>query len=534
MSFDLDDQRIKTLASIISDRARQDLRTTGEYIDSGENLLKIGSSRHVVVYGRRGSGKTTLLKTLTHKSQGKAHIWIDADEYKHLSYPETIIQLFRAIIREIIEILNQRTLWTRFRTIIETVRVRRQLRKFDTELHQLLGSLEQATVTFEQESGSAHRLSAAIETGRGHNASVGSESRTEDKRKKVAKGVENKEQAVARLFQDFKVQIKAATRLTKAQIYLILDDFYHLRIEDQAKVLDYLGRLCKNISIYIKFGTIFHRTSIYRRGITIEGFQIGHDVDDINLDRSFKNFDAVDGFLRKFWNVLCTSAGIADAQEAFKGLFAGASWRQLVLASGGVPRDFLNILGRCIEYSRSRQKKQFEVRIVNEAANSYYRETKRQDLEVDSKADTRQLTRILRDIQQYCMDTKKQNVVLIDLAQLEQNPGIEESIRQLCDFRFLHEVHDAASSVNKPGARFKALLLDVGLYAHPEKRGDNKVKEIEFWDRDEGNRQDAIRKAPIYEIKADYSAITDDPFAAPQESPESSDPIDREPDLFNP
>jgi hypothetical protein len=58
-------------------------------------------------------------------------------------------------------------------------------------------------------------------------------------------------------------------------------------------------------------------------------------------------------------------------------------------------------------------------------------------------------------------------------------------------------------------------MLDVGLYAHPQRRGENRVNQVDFIERDDQHRQDAIRTQPIYRLKENYGQSAVSVFAEP-------------------
>src|SRR5690606_5382568 len=330
------------------------------------------------------------------------------------------------------------------------------------------------------------RLPQAVKVGGQIDRSTSSEST------RVMSGRDKKTSRLDQRLQDINDQIDKITEALAMPVFVVMDDFYHIRIDDQAKVLDYLARVLKNTDCYIKVSTIGHRSKTYSAGNLIYGLQPGHDASDINLDRSFRNFQSVDEFLRKFWTQMCSSVGIGS--EPFS-IFAGESWTQLVLASGGVPRDFLNILVRAIEVGENKGKLRFDKSLINEAASLYFRDTKKADLSRDSQENTASLDKLLRHIAEFCIKNKKKNLFLVPVDRLESQPKLDELIRQLCDFRFVHEIHENTSSTFRPRERFKAFMLDVGIYAYPERRKANKVEEINFWTKDENYRMDALRNS---------------------------------------
>jgi hypothetical protein len=53
---------------------------------------------------------------------------------------------------------------------------------------------------------------------------------------------------------------KQISTLSGGDAYLFLDDLYHIRRSDQAKVIDYFHRIAKGNNLWLKIGTIRHRT----------------------------------------------------------------------------------------------------------------------------------------------------------------------------------------------------------------------------------------------------------------------------------
>ena len=70
----------------------------------------------------------------------------------------------------------------------------------------------------------------------------------------------------------------------------------------------------------------------------------------------------------------------------------------------------------------------------------------------------------------------------------------------LVDARLLHLISDNTSNARRAG-RFAAYLLDVGLYAYPQRRGDRAIAEIAFWERDDNGRLQKLGRAPVYPVR---------------------------------
>jgi hypothetical protein len=505
-------------------RAESTSRTS--YIDSGNNLEQIRITRHTVVFGRRGSGKTTLLGEL--RPIADAHrqgiVWIDVDDYKTLTYPDVLIQILRSVFASIQRDVTTLTSWLhpikRWRSRATRKRLVNELR----DLSDWLDRFDESEMAVEVSSGqkSSEKRGASIGSNKGLTSKMTSSTDNEvsEGRRETSSGRDRKIDRIRRHLQDAKELLKNARQHSYETYVLVLDDFYHLTIDDQSKVLDYLQSLAKNNSIYIKFGTIAHRSSLYHRGSTlIEGMQKEHDVLSIDLDRTFQNFQEVEGFIKRFWQQIKND--IEDGTD-LDSIFSGDSWQQLVLATGGVPRDFMNILARSIELGQSRRKDKLDVFLINEAANLYLRETKHPDLISDKVAETNELEGMLADIRDFCVKERKRNLFLIDKDDLDKHSHQRELLRQLLDFRFIHLVHGNTSAASHAG-RFEAYMLDVGLYAHPQRRGENRVKQVDFLAREDQHRQDAIRTQPIYRLKDNYGQTRVNVFAEPVAEEEASE-----------
>lgn len=97
----LDSREFRKMIGLISDSFRVRKNHDPIYVDVGGHLSRIQSEQHQVIFGRRGSGKSCLLvhylKTI---GENKA-IYILADEYKRLTYPDILIRLLIGVLEAI-------------------------------------------------------------------------------------------------------------------------------------------------------------------------------------------------------------------------------------------------------------------------------------------------------------------------------------------------------------------------------------------------------------------------------------------------
>ncbi len=521
----LGDTSVSKLITFLKEKPRVTRHGNREYIDAGNNLELICLPRHAVVFGRRGSGKTMLLSELGSKAKAGTQgvVWIDVDDYKTLTFPDILIQILRSLLGVLSQDVRRQNPWYRPLKYLGTRALRSRLAKEEKFLSDMLQRFEEADMRVDEQLArkDVRNRKANLQAEKVVSAELG-ESRASEQthsRSESSAGRDRKIDRISRHLHDAKALLRDVTAAAYGTYYLVLDDFYHLTISDQAQVLDYLQSLTKNLNVYIKFGTIAHRSNLYRRGETlIHGMQKEHDVLPIDLDRTFQNFAEVEKFVSDLWRQIKQ----VDEQGSFDELFGGESWKQLVLASGGVPRDFMNILARALDIGRSRQKKKLDVFLINEAANLYLRETKHDDLISDSAQESGELEQMLLDIRNFCVDNRKRNLFLADKDELEAKQHQLEMLCQLLDYRFIHLVHSNTSAAGKKG-RYVAYMLDVGLYAHPQRRDPNRVKQVDFLSRDDRHRADAIRTQPVYALKDDYVPNGGSPFDELEELRESGE-----------
>jgi hypothetical protein len=89
----------------------------------------------------------------------------------------------------------------------------------------------------------------------------------------------------------FQKLFDAIVELSGGDAFIFLDDLYHLRRPDQPHVLDYFHRIVKGRSVWLKIGTIRHRTNWYHHGNPPIGMKLGDDCDDIDLDITLAKFE---------------------------------------------------------------------------------------------------------------------------------------------------------------------------------------------------------------------------------------------------
>ena len=488
----------------------------GQYVNPHDHLDRVSASANHVIQGRRGSGKTRLLdelKRVRDKHADATVIAVGMEDHKQLSYPDILIQVLRAFLERFRLRLNPTPLllsaawWRRhfgaachplriWRARSSATRLTRRVDRLMAALDDLYSQSEMRTAEYAEKA----ETEGGTRIGGSAGARLLAASKESTKREAQAASVrfqqlEFKREKVERLLPEFKQLLNDVAQHLSTRLMLAVDDFYFVRRTDQPAVIDYIHRICKDGPAYLKVATIKHRSNLFRRGEITEGVVPGHEVQVIDLELSLGQLDSVMRFLDKVWRNVCEEVDVHDP----KGMFKGAGFHQLVLASGGVPRDFFGIASLALSIARERDERAVGKLRVNEAARAYAEATKVPEvLGIDPEEEERNL--LLLDLLRFARDDKRRNCFHVDVDQLDANPAIRGLIDALVDARLLHLITDNTSNARRAG-RFAAFLVDVGLYAHPQRRGDRAIAEIRFWERDDNGRLQHLSRAPVYPVR---------------------------------
>ncbi len=513
-SADLNSPEVDTLVRVVEESTRASDKAIGRFVEPARGTLdRAKSERHHLVFGRRGSGKSSLLKKAAAELSliRRPVAFVDLETFKGHSYPDVLLSVLIASLQKFEEWLRsagshpatktsfwQRLFGTRPKVPPLDKKKReslmQEINSISSELEKLLyaqdgAKLETTNATkASSEEGDSFSLKAGNEiVGAEYSDKTSQSSERHSEIKEEA--VRSKEDYLNRSILRFQRLYKEISLLGAGSAFLFLDDVYHIRRPDQAAVLDYFHRVAKNNGVWIKVGTIRHRTDHYRHGNPSFGMKLGDDADEIDLDITLEKYDLAKKFLIKLLTGLMNEAGLQSPEQ----ILADTAIDRLVLASGGVARDFLTIFRRSIDCARERGNDARGPRIgaedVNRAAGEHD-SSKRDELRRDASADeTKQLEGAFQSIRTFCLETVNCNCFLVP----KDRPSSEELvIDELVDLKMLHLVHSRISTRDKPGAFFRAFMLDLSQYAGDRKRRNLEL--IEFW---KSGGTDELRKTRL-------------------------------------
>ena len=450
------------------------------------------SKRNHLIFGRRGSGKSSLLqkskKTLNDETIG---IYIDFENFNENKYPDILIIVLLSLLKQI-KTYYKENYSHKYRIFIK-LNPFSKIRKLYSRIIGTIKSLEillhsEDFAQLEQKSKKINtsRTSLKIEISKmtidGSNQKETHDEITETFRR-------SKSNILNRNLSDLSFLINNTTKLFEKAIYLYLDDLYHISIIDQPYLLGFLHKLSKNNNTWLKIGTVRYRSNWYKYTDKPIGLKIGDDASDIDLDLTLEKYSTTKNFLIKLANELIKE--ISDL--TLSKIVNDNAIDRLILASGGVSRDFINLFRKSIINCKERLLQNIHdsngprvsVEDVNNASGEYG-ESKFEEFRKDSHENSMSLKDYFEKIRKFCIEVSNSNCFLVPLDC--SNTKIDE----LIDLKLIHRIEPRVTVSKRQGMVYKGLMLDLSQYAGS--RTLRNLDLIEFWKQD---NKEKLRKISL-------------------------------------
>ncbi|MUU73228.1 ATP-binding protein [Pseudarthrobacter sp. GA104] len=398
----LAERDVDQLVQLMEARSRtSDALPSLHYVeDPRTSLAAVGASRHQLVYGRRGVGKTALLLEAKRVAEREGHVtlWLNAHVLRHHTVGNAAAVLAGMI------------------------------------------------------------LSTLAEQGGSSGGTAFSRLRTiRDELADLVDNNQNVESAIARRLPEINQVLRAVLRPGLVRFYVFIDDFYLLPLNAQPAFLDYVAGMLRDCDGWVKVASIERLTRPYEPSARV-GLEIPHDATKIDLDMTLEDPQATQHFLEAVLVKYTTTAGIKSPSSIAKSEALG----RLVLASGGVPRDYLNLFASSLVVAREKRTlaKELGREDVAVAAGRLARGKKR-DLEQDVAGNADVLLGALEELSSIVKGAGYA-YFRIDVSQ-KNSPGYE-LLALLVDLRFAHLVQSSLSDQHKSGVRYEAYVLDLSEF----------------------------------------------------------------------
>nr|WP_298375797.1 hypothetical protein [uncultured Halomonas sp.] len=502
MSQILESEEVGKLVTLVEEAARSTEESVKYFVEPAPGTLsRAKNKRHHLIFGRRGSGKSSLLrKAASELTLDRRPIaYVNLEVFKGHSHPDVLISVLISTFREFKDWMQTAAIYPAtkksfWRSLFGSIPRRGSFKRKDAadivktideiidELVRVLNQSDEADITQENATEASEVLGAeGTVSGKGPGASAEAKAKAETSESNAARIEERYKRSkidfLHRRVIEYQRVFNRLGLLSDGDAFLFLDDLYHIRRADQARVVDYFHRVAKDNRLWLKAGTIRHRTTWYIHGDPSIGMKIGDDADEIDLDVTLEKYRIAKDFLRSILNNFAVDAG-SDRVSSF---ITDGAFDRLVLASGGVARDFLSIFRKSIDVARERgggpRGERVGAEDVNVAAGEYD-SSKREEFRRDTsdESETNSLEAVFYKLRDFCLDKNNTNCFLLDKDDI--GPEIN-SIRELVDLKLIHLVRSRVTVSGRPGKIFEAYMLDLSQYAGSRKRRNLDL--IEFW-----------------------------------------------------
>ncbi len=404
------DPRVSNLIELLNARSRtSEQQPSLRYFPDAAQTVNIAMSRrHHLIFGRRGVGKTALMLEAKKRLEARGAItfWINIQTMRSLSANEAFL-----------------TTASRLCDLAEAVHMNRPTKP---------ASIANAAV-----------LKLRIATLLNSKAIL--------------------PQQVNLLLPDLQQMFQLLGQETQEDFYLFFDELHYLAMSEQPKYLDMIHSIVRDNPVWIKAAGIRHQSRWFTDNPPT-GLQTGHDAAIINLDITLEQPAKAKQFLSNILNSYADEAKLASVL----GAISRSALDRLVLASGGVPRDFLVLSGTAIQVARERPNaKEARVQDVNEAAGRMA-QIKLQEIEDDaasSKGKAEARIETLRRLRAFLLEDRQVTYFRIDFRDKEAHPKEYELVQSLMDLRLFHLINAGLSDERQAGRRSEVYMLDLSQFS---------------------------------------------------------------------
>lgn len=257
--------------------------------------------------------------------------------------------------------------------------------------------------------------------------------------------------------------LRARFNSTSFSLYCFLDDFYLLRVSEQPRILDLVFRALREATVALKISTVANLTRLFDYKDQT-GLQIPHDAGKVDLDQTLEDPAETQAFLESILSPYLETSGVSSIDK----LANPQSRGRLVLASGGVPRDYLSLISMSMDKALQRREnaKTIGTESVNAAAGDFAL-IRQNELEADAQSQGEgEVQQILRD-REYLRTEIIENgrTTYFRVSKTDISGSDAERLGRLVDLRFIHLVWKEFSDKKGSGERFDAYTLSLSEFS---------------------------------------------------------------------
>jgi len=286
------------------------------------------------------------------------------------------------------------------------------------------------------------------------------------------------------------------------QITILLDEFSEINKEIQPYLAALIKRVVISANITVKIAAIPNRTNLQLRNDNIIGLEEGADIFGFHLDNRYV-YEINKQSTKKFFNKLLANHLHSIDDETFPDdnfnvldeFLAPQALNEILVATAGIPRDFLNIFINSYDnllVNHTKVQKRISAKNIRTACRLWYTTDKKEQVEKNVIAH-KLLNKILEDI----VIAKKSSHFLVpkDYSDIK-------AFQDLLDLRVLHLRKDNYSHQDNKGIIYNVYSVDYGSYNSLEvtknSLSTNSVEDIEI------NVIDDLRKVRRISLGSDF------------------------------
>lgn len=500
------------------------------YIDPLNHVSKLKIQNNHIISGRRGCGKTTIMLASMKDRENYIPITIECQNhrrdiadniiinflikvleivqenvftyrksqgiFKYVSTTSKELQVFEIFVDSIISNLSN------LKSMPESIQYKIKATERHNEINQMEsnkslnfngGTTLEADFKFQKASAKVNMLSNIVANKVSSITNI-NEKTTESEHEHIELVI--KEKVLDDLVETIAYILTENKVLTNKEISLYLDDFYQIPLEKQVRVIQYFHDIyknCENKSFCFKICTLPNRLKINYEGENI--LSLKDDFSTINLDKNLSDIETTKDYLLQIVSSLNKDLNIKprDLEQLFTNKDALIN---LIIGSGGIPRDFLIMFADVINSVRASNESNINKSIIYSVVNAM-RIDKDENIEFDADITMQMVESAKQEIENEIVTNKNTNVFLFSHNESEEKLAI---MKNLVNSRYLHIIKENTSSENKKKEMFTAYLVDMSFYINGKQKRRN-FNDRPFWERDSKSRLKHIESAPIFKFK---------------------------------
>ncbi len=477
-NIDIKSRRVQQSVSKLDGFLRAEYNSEKNYLEyyAGlETLDKVISIKDQIIYGRRGTGKTHLLKALQEKlladDQKYLPVYIDLRTFKPTLESDNDLYYALIIFQEIVvEVLK--CVYVNLDYLYQEYTVEQQKIIIDPQRRKILALLEKFNRNFDGKS-----FTKMGETGFRVNEVKKLATNLKIAKipelfgsKEVNKEIESEDEKIK--YISFSDMSDAISELLEAvdidRIFCLLDEWSEIPETSQYILAEFLKRTFVPKKVTLKIAAIPNRTQLISENRI--GLEDGGDIFGFPLDNRYI-YELYPEITKAFFNeLLYKQLYLMDPQlyeifydnkekrpvHNFINIFlANQALREILIASAGIPRDFLNIFISAYNiFFTKTNNRHLVVADIRNATVEWYGVDKKKTVDANSNAKLL-LDKIINDI----LITKKRCHFLIP----EKYEKVKE-LNDLIDLRVIHLRKRGISHKGNKGVVYNVYYLDYACY----------------------------------------------------------------------